>query len=105
MDLGTIAQWASAIVAIVSLAMSIWVVATKRNRAEIDELFRLSNEHGGRITKAEADLRHMPDKESVHELKLAMADMKGQMAVIIERVGPIKAIAERLQDVMLEHGK
>lgn len=102
---GNVAQIISAMFAMAAFVLSLWVFRTKRGRAEIDELFRRVNVVEGRVTKTEADLHHMPDKDSVHELKLAMADMKGQMAVIIERVGPIKAIAERLQDVMLEHGK
>lgn len=105
MDLGTLAQWASAIVAIVSLAMSVWVLATKRNRTEIDELFRRVNETDGRLAKVEGDLNHLPNKDSFHEMKVAMVELKGQMNVIIERVGPIKAIADRLQEAMLEHGK
>ena len=41
----------------------------------------------------------------MHELQLSMVEMKGQLAVIVERVAPIKAIAERLQENMLERGR
>jgi hypothetical protein len=33
-----------------------------------------------------------------------MVELKGQMAVVVERVGPIKAVADRMQELMLTEG-
>ena len=88
--------------ALVALLLSIWNSLTAKGRKEFDEMVETSKEHGDRLTKVEDRLDHVPQIREIHELKVAMADLTGKMAVIVERVEPIKAIADRLQQVMLE---
>ena len=101
---GNVAQIASAIVALSAFAVSLWAARDKRNSTTFAEAFARLNRHENRISSIESDLRHLPNKDSVHELKLAIAALDKQMAVVVERVGPIKAIAERMQEVLLENG-
>lgn len=91
MDWGTAAQWGGVLLSLASM-----VVAVLNRRAErIGALER-------RVGEVESEMKHMPAKDSVHNLEMAMVEMRGQLAVVIERVGPIKAIAERLQEAVLE---
>ncbi len=91
MDWGNVPAWLAVGLSIVAMGTA-WV-----------------NRRDGRLTKVEheistvkAELRNLPAKDAVHNLELSLAAMKGQMDVLIERVAPIKAISERLQEVMLE---
>lgn len=47
-------------------------------------------------------LRHMPDRESMHRLEVAMLQVKGELGILAESVKPIKAISVRLQEAILE---
>ena len=98
MDSGTFAQWAAVAMALVALVIS----AVNRRAERIGKVEERLEGYDLRLQKAEGELAHLPGKDSVHKLELAMANLHGQMAVVIERVGPIKAIADRLQEVMLE---
>ncbi len=100
MDSGTAAQWGGVILSVVAIFIA-WV---NRRTDAIRAVETRLDRHDVRLQKLESEMQHLPDQGSVHGLQLAMTELKGQMAVIIERVGPIKAIAERLQDVMLEGG-
>lgn len=104
MDWGNFAQIASAFASLAALLIALWTARNKRNADTFAEIFARLNRQENRIASLEGDLRHLPDKDVVHQLQLSLQDLKGQMAVVIERVGPIKAIAERLQEAMLESG-
>ncbi|MDE2577935.1 MAG: DUF2730 family protein [Hyphomicrobiales bacterium] len=124
MEYGNIAQWGALVLSMAAMLNTMFNNRSKRNeealakiKAEADlkavEIFKKASQnaerldrHELRLSSMEADFRHMPSKDAVHNLQLTMRDLQGQMAVVIERVGPIKAISERLQDVLLaEHTK
>ena len=41
----------------------------------------------------------------MHELQLSMTRMEGQMNTLDERLKPVAAIAERMQDLLIEQGR
>jgi tetrahydromethanopterin S-methyltransferase subunit B len=98
MDWGTTAQWAS-----VGLALTALIIAWLNRRTDAVEKLEKRVEGCERgITKVSGELEHLPGKDLVHTLQLAMTEMRGQMDVIAERVKPIQAIASRMQEAMLE---
>jgi len=92
------AQWGGVILSLAAIAIA-WV---NRRTDSIRAMEQRQDRHDLRLQKLESDMGHLPGKDSIHKLELAVASLHGQMDVVIERVGPIKAIAERLQEVMLE---
>ncbi len=102
MDWGTAAQWGAFIVAIIALVRGEMRAHDKSYRSDITTLDSRIENVSTRVGSIESEMHHLPGKDSVHGLEMAMQELKGQMAVIIERVGPIKAIAERMQEVLLE---
>lgn len=102
---GDVWQMVSGIASLLAVGLSIYTLVTARNRKDVGDLIEAKGRHETRLTKLESDVSHLPDNNSVNELKLSIAEMRGQIGIIVERVGPIKAIAERLQESMLEHGK
>lgn len=55
-----------------------------------------------RATKAEATIEHLPDLDSAHRLELALSELRGEMRALTERIKPIAAISDRIQDAVLD---
>lgn len=58
-----------------------------------------------RLASVEQTLRSLPDREDMHALHLTMKGMEGEMKVLTERLKPVEAISERLQEVLLEQNR
>ncbi len=117
---GTVGQWISPMVAI---GISIWAALSRRGEKALDELKKLLNEAiealraedarlfnrldsvESRCSSIEAELRHLPSKDAMHNLEKSLLKMEGKIDVISAKVEPIKAISDRIQENMLEHGK
>ncbi len=72
--------------------------SNQRGEAAIDRVDNLEN----RITLVEADMRHLPDKDVTHSLEKAIGDLRTEVSVLSERIKPVAAIADRVQEAMLE---
>lgn len=55
-----------------------------------------------RTTRIESDLRHLPDHSTVNELQNMISKLSGEVGVLSERIRPVAAIADRLQEKILE---
>ena len=55
-----------------------------------------------RVVKLEADMAHLPDKDVTHRLEMALADMKSEVGKLTERMKPIAAMADRIQEAMVD---
>jgi hypothetical protein len=58
-----------------------------------------------RVQSIEGELKHLPDGDAAHRLELAVTQLSGQISVLEERMKPIAAINERLQEWALERSK
>lgn len=112
MDIGTMAQWGSLAVAALAL---IYTVSSARSKVS-SEAWRDVNTklsgHDAKLTRHDAeieqirrDIEHLPDKESMHEVELMIRDLKTDFAVLNERLKPVAAISDRLQEFLLEQAK
>lgn len=55
-----------------------------------------------RITRVESEIEHLPDKDATHRLEMALASMQTEMRGLSEKVKPISAMADRIQEAMLD---
>lgn len=73
-------------------------------------------DHDRRIQTIENDLKHLPDKETTHRIEMTMqavlgrldkqdATLEGRFSSMDERLKPIQAIGERLNDVLVDQMK
>ena len=62
-------------------------------------------EHDRRIQAVEGEIKHLPDRETTHRMELAMSEINGKLNVMAERLKPIEAIGERLQETLMEHAR
>lgn len=73
-------------------------------------------DHDRRIQTIENDMKHLPDKETTHRIEMTMltivgrldkqdATLEGRFSSMDERLKPIQAIGERLNDVLVDQMK
>lgn len=72
--------------------------STGRTGALEDRVDRLED----RTTTMEGELRHLPSRDQTHAMEIAVQEMKGQLAVLNERMQPVAATSARLQEWLLE---
>lgn len=61
--------------------------------------------HDRRIQAAEAEIQHLPDKDTAHKLELALIQISGRLDTLDERLSPIAATSVRLQEYLLDQAK
>ncbi|QCI65538.1 DUF2730 family protein [Phreatobacter stygius] len=113
MDPGSIPSWLSIIVTTVALT---YTVVASRSRAAKDDVEKNRTEAAGRhgalalkidqlddrLTRAEGELEHLPDKDTAHRMKMAIARLEGRLETMDERLKPVAAMASRMQDYLIE---
>jgi hypothetical protein len=104
MDWGTTAQWGAFLLALLALVRGELRSQDKDYKEDMKSVEKHFENVDGRVGRVESELAHMPGKDLVHALQISMVELKGQMAVVVERVGPIKAVADRMQELMLTEG-
>ncbi len=98
----------SAIGGLLAIASMIYTWLTARSRVNADEIKSLgerSREHDRRIDRIEKDIEHLPDRNHAHSTNVELANMRGEIQILNERLKPVAAISERLQEFLLEEAK
>ena len=121
MELGIVAQFASVVVAVTALVVSVVgarskavkdaidavrsLVATKADKDDAIDLFTrmLKVEHD--VSQIKTEMEHLPDAQTTHRLEKTMVELQGQLAVMGEKLKPVAAIGDRLQDFLLQQVK
>ena len=98
MDISFLQGWASLIAILISIGTSVTVFFTSGAKKNTTTLI----DHDRRIQRIEDELRHMPSKDQVTEIKLAMADLKGTVAVLGESMASVSRTVHRLEDFLKE---
>lgn len=118
MDIAPLMQWLGVFMAFLAFGTSVWSIfsAPSRKLAErqdatdkkvADQLVALShavavNEAG--LTRLRDRVDSMPNADMMHRLELSFARMEGHIDRLDERMKPVAAIAERMQDLLIEQG-
>lgn len=108
MTVSEIASLASSIGALVALATTIWNIlasGARQNKARIDAQESKINALDGRVAALEQSLRGMPGVADLHKIELALARMNGELGIMGQRLEPVAAIAERMQEILLQQSR
>ena len=73
-------------------------------------------DHDRRVQAIESDMKHLPDRETTHRIEMTMSEimrrlevqdatLTGRFEAMDERLKPIQAIGERLQDALIEQAR
>lgn len=55
-----------------------------------------------RTTRVETEMKHLPDHRAVSKLEGMINQLSGEVGILSERIRPVAAIAERLQEKIME---
>ena len=107
-DVGTLVLWAAACSTILTLGITVWNIFSSPARKSADRL----EAQGKRIEELERGLQRvedriaaMPNTNTMHELEVMLVRVEGRLDQLNERLAPVAAIADRMQEWMLENGK
>ena len=108
LDISLVVIWIGALSVLLSFGTAIWTILSSPAKKNDTRMADLSKRHEGvdlRMQRLEDELRRMPNVEMMHRLELTLARMEGHIDKLDERLKPVSAIAERMQEWMLENGK
>ena len=121
MEPGSIASWASLIVSLSSFAFLVLTYRSKAASERVSALEKAVSDKASvgrmgaiedrvdkvedRTTKIEEGFRHLPSRELVHSIELLMRDVASQVTVLAERVKPIAATTDRMQEFLMEEAR
>lgn len=115
LDIGPLVAWASALSILLSCGTAVWTLLTsgaRRNDKRLEAADKRMEECVARVEVLERQLqRHedklaqMPDITMMHRLELSLTRMEGHIDRLDERLKPVAAIAERMQELMIEDAR
>lgn len=108
LDISPAVVWVIALSQLLTFALTVWNLVSSGSRANAKTL----EKHGEtltalemRLAATEKQLEEIPHRQDMHSLELQMNTLLGTMNVLTERLKPVEAITERMQELMLELNK
>lgn len=108
LDINPLVVWASAIGTLLAVGTTIWNLITSGSSANAKAVSELVKrvETLERTCERQAErIAVMPNQEMMHRLDVQLVKMDGELGRINERLKPVAAIAERMQELMLEQAR
>ena len=119
LNISPVLVWTMALSQLLTFGMTIWTMLTsgsKQNRQLIvqigermDRVERTETLHFGdvsrHIQRHDDQIAQMPSKEMMHRLELSLTRLDGHIGKIDERLKPVAAISERMQEIMIENAR
>jgi hypothetical protein len=101
-------KWLAALSMLLSVITAAWVLRDKSTKSYDDKLAKLDDEsgdHDRRIQKIEDLLPHLPSKDAVHNIDLAIARLEGHVAKIEASGAATERTVRRIDDFLSKGGK
>ncbi len=87
-------------VAIAALLYTIVSARSKANNEAVTGLDERLDDVEDKVTVLDQKLRSLPDKDAMHRLELSMERLTGNVEVLGERIKPVAATCQRLQEAL-----
>lgn len=118
-----IKEWAGLVAVLIAVGSVVWGWLTAGDKKSIEgqgkrlgefttalteadrRLSGVLSTHEKRIQSLEGKLEHLPDNDQAHNLELAIERLTGRIDVLDERLKPVAAISDRLQEFLLEQAR
>jgi uncharacterized coiled-coil protein SlyX len=100
--------WVAALSMLFSFGTALWNIfsgPSKKNGVSISELTARISAQDVEVQRLRDKVEAMPNATMLHRLELSLARMEGHIDRLDERLRPVTAIAERMQDLLIEQGK
>jgi Protein of unknown function (DUF2730) len=96
-------EYAGLLAVLISIGSTLWMWITAGSRSNTVELQTVSNtliKHAERLQALEQDIKHLPTKDTVMELKLALSDLNGTVGRLDESLGGVQRTVLRIDDYL-----
>ena len=100
--------WVIALSQLLTFGLTIWSMLSSGSRANakrLEEHAAQLGRHSERIQTVEQAMRDIPTRDDFHKLDKQMTQLSGSLDVLTERLKPLEAITDRMQELLLERGK
>ncbi|WP_353429012.1 DUF2730 family protein [Paracoccus denitrificans] len=108
LNINPLIVWVIALSQLLTFGLTVWNLIASGSRANA----RTLETHGetlrgldSRLSAVELSMREIPTRKDFHDLDKQMTELRGSIGVLMERLRPVEAISERLQEVMIEQRK
>ncbi|KGE00988.1 DUF2730 family protein [Rhizobium sp. YS-1r] len=108
MSLAEISQYLGLVLAVIAIlghAKGYFSSGEKTLTARMDKAEKTLVDHDRRIQAVEGEMKHLPSKDSVNELKLALTELKGDFKTLTETLGSVSRTVHRIDDYLREEAK
>lgn len=83
-----------------------WITArAKNNSSEILAIKEAQKHHDRRIQNIESELKHLPGKDEVHKLNIAVTEMRGTISTIGNQISTANLSMARIENYILQKEK
>lgn len=100
--------WLVAISTMLSVGTAIWTVfsgPSRKNATRIEALEGKVTSLDGQHARLRDRVDGLPNADMMHRLELSLARMEGHIDKLDERLKPVAAISERMQELLIEQGR
>ena len=101
-------DWLSVAALILSLGGAVYAWLTSRAKGNSEHLKAVDaklTDHDRRIQAAESELQHLPAKDDVMELKIAIAELRGSVGRLDESMAGVSRTVHRVEDYLMKEGR
>lgn len=106
MDLSIVMPWIGAALSILALLSQIKTALSAGERKLDDRLKGAEDtiiHHDRRIQTVESEIKHLPDKDSVHRLQVDMTELKGHVATMAKSSEATERATRRVEEFLLNN--
>jgi len=96
--------WVPLLLSMVSLGGALWSLLQSPAKKNADALAKTNDKVEAmdrRVSTIESEMRHLPDRDATHRLEISIAELNGRLSTLDERLKPVAAISERMQELLL----
>jgi len=108
LTLSPLIAWVGALSLLLNFGLSLWGLlnsGARQNKLKLDELDARIGRHETRLGGVEQSLRSLPSAGDLHKIELALSRMEGELGIMGQRLQPVAAIAERMQEMLIQQSK
>jgi len=104
MDLSILMPWIGAALSIIALGTQLKAIISSGERKLEERVSKVEVkliEHDRRVQAVENEMKHLPDRETVHKLQIDLTEMKGQMATMVKSSEATERATRRVEDFLM----
>lgn len=101
-------EWLGLLALAISVGGSLYAWLTSRSTTNSEHLATVDKaliDHASRIQSIESELKHLPAKDDVNDLKLALAKLEGTVGRLDESLGSVSRTVQRIDGYLREDAR